>query len=1004
MLVAICSFLLPLMQYSHAATGGAYGVGRIRSCSSSGGVEGLDFDPTTAGKDAEFTLEPLCISVITSTYAAVIAAIANMNKVCQTGSPTVRIIPSPIQDSIDIVKASARGIQRARNGDASCGNQVALALTSWSITMAELYGIYLAANNTYQNTRICGAHWLKPNIEQYNITTPSYKNTVETNIQAIIEQEIRDGVSHEASVLKLETNKTYREWYYQGVEVNDDPINGSYCQDVGRPKDSDGSYPPQRYYLQGLEAGNYNCQSYDIGEGQNDPLLGGVVTDTRRAEFKAAYDCCKKRSSNYICLEYSSDFGIFTGTTYKKFCQAGSLCDIKGIQFKAVSVDAGRLVCAETKSLCPYNFSVSGGTEYCDYYKDGIWNSSSSTWKMITQEDILAGECANKSEIRDEECTYNEKSGKCRNYCQFLTHCTRTSSTDYNHTSSLASPYFATACRNFVGDSQNRTAASNGGFLLSSQTHFSAPIAQCVKETMENLFHNRVGHSQCLLSNEYPSANGVCPSGEYINEGFVFKKGNRVSNESFFATIQRFMHDIVLLVIILSVTFYGMNILLAKINLGNKKEILIYLLKIGLVTYFALGQAWQTQFFNGIYGASSQFALMVFNINEGQDESKRDGCQFGDAAIERGAINEYPAGKEYLAIWDTLDCKLMRYMGMGPTASPANIAMLLLAAFLTGSGIGLYFALSVFIFAFFFLAATIRALHLFLSSCVSIILMVFISPIIIPLILFEKTKDIFTQWFKELISFILQPMILFAYIAIFIAIMDKAFIGSATFHGNPPYKGMSCNKYCQDIDGVRLGNADECDAELEQKIVDPLNDSVACLLNFDGYGSFPGLHLVGITIPVLINIFDGNVKDKIIALLKGALVMYLLYAFMDQISGISKALIGGSKLPGSDANAAGMLLKAIGKIEAVGKRAARGGAKLGKNRAERIKQQIMPDKDKSSDKGGGDGGDGGGEKRGNDATDDVQSSRGGGDDDTEGSGGGGNDDASGGSSNEDEPR
>ena len=931
-LIAVCSFFLPLIQDSHAAHGGEYGVGRIRSCSG-GAVEGLDHNFINGGKDAEFTLEPLCLAVIARIYTTVKLAIPYMNKNCKSGSATIRILPSPILDAIDIAKATT---QVAMPG---CKGPYLAALGAFSTALAEMNTIYIAANHVYKNSRVCGADWLKPNIADYNISTPNYKNILQTKIEKIMEEELLAGTSNEDSVLNLETNKEYREWFYQGKEIEDHPVSGSYCQDVGREK-VDGAYPRQRYYLQGLEAGNYNCKKYDIGEGQNDPLTPGIaVSETRRLEFKAAHDCCKKRSSAYICIDYNKHSATNTVTndttsTKGRFCKAGSECLIDSITFKAEWVDSGRLICADTKSICPYNFSLGGGTEYCDYYRDGIWNENKKAWDMITQQNIDDGECDTKSEIRDEECTYNQKAGKCRNYCQFQTHCTRTAGSDYDHTSSVGSPYFSSACRNFVGDSQNRTAASNGGFLLSSQTHFSAPIAQCVKETIENLFHNRAGHSRCLESNEYPSANGVCPSGNYVNDGFIFKKGNTVNEESFFATIQKFMHKIVLLVIILSVTFYGMNILLAKVNLADKKTILIYLLKIGLVMYFAMGQAWQTQFFNGVYGASSEFAMMVFQINQGQDETKRDGCQFGHEAIEKGTIKEYPPGKQYLAIWDTLDCKLLRYMGMGPTASPANIAMLALAAFFTGSGIGLYFAMSVFIFAFFFLAATMRALHIFLASNISIIIMVFVSPIIIPMVLFDQTKDIFNKWFTNLISFILQPMILFAYIAMFITILDISIIGSATFHGNPPYKTISCNDYCQDADGTRIGNADECNLEAGQTVVDPLNDSVACLLNFDGYGSVPVLKIIGITIPVLVNIFDGNVKDKIIALLKGALIMFFLYKFMDQISGITSKLVGGSELPGSKADAVGMLASASKRIKSVSKRAIRGGGMYAKSKAE----------------------------------------------------------------------
>jgi len=173
-------------------------------------------------------------------------------------------------------------------------------------------------------------------------------------------------------------------------------------------------------------------------------------------------------------------------------------------------------------------------------------------------------------------------------------------------------------------------------------------------------------------------------------------------------------------------------------------------------------------------------------------------------------------------------------------------------------------------------------------------------------------------------------MILFAYIAIFCTVMDKTMIGSATFVGDPPSKTISCKEICKNYDGTIVpfvsGEAPACD-QTGQKIYDPNNDSVACLINLNDFGKFPGLEIIGIGIPMLLDLLTGDIKAKLLTILRGFLIMFLLYKFMDEIPGITSSLIGGTKLPSSEANAIAMLAQAAGMIRGAQVRAFRGGKK-----------------------------------------------------------------------------
>ena len=932
------------LQSGQAAIDG--GVGRVRTCSPTGAPDGLDYNPFNGGKDVEFTMSnPVCLAVVANAYALVKVNVARMNAACGSGSSMPRFTPSPILDTIDIGRGTIKAIS-TRNPQ--CGFQVATASTSFVSAIAIISVIYGIARNVYDNSEICGSHWMGPSTTQYINSTPNYKAQVEDAIfgtNGYIANNRLDQLTFD--------NQIYREWYYGGIEVEN-----KSCPDVMAAKRTDGLFPPQKYYMKGLETANYNCKKYDIlpGQGVKDPRDGSILTAARLAEFRYAYDCCKTTAREYACVKYNDR---------TEFCKAGSLCAIKGITFSAKPVDNGRLVCVETYSLCPYNFTLGGGAEKCDFWQDGIYNSGTGNYDYIDVASVTSGDCTGKSEIRNADCTYNARAGRCKNYCQFMTHCTKTDLSDYQYSSSITSPYFSSACLNFVGDSQN-VISFGTGFIAGSARHFSAPIAQCTKETIENIFYNRAGHTACRLITDTPS-NNSCPNGT------LYKKGDNIMAQSFFSNLQDKMRFIVKMVLTLSITFFGTKLLLGG---GIKKsEILMYALKIGLVLYFATGEAWQTMFFDGIYSASTVFSQIVFKVEASVDKNKRDGCQFGNVTLADGTKitqSHYPVGKEYLAIWDTLDCKITRYLGFGPELSTANIAKLILAGFITPGflgPIGVYFSIALLFFGLILIANTIRALHIFLSSCIAIILMVYVSPLIIPLALFEKTKGIFRGWVTQLISFSLQPMILFAYIAIFITLMDKTLIGSATFYGVAPSRAISCSQYCQDASGQVVNGA--CDL-VGQKMVIPKADSVACMISSNSFGNWPGLELFGISLPFLIDFFADHTREKILTIAKAVLVMYFLLTFMDEIPGISSQLLGGATLPSSKISAMGMYKKIGGALLAIQERAKRATIKWGAEGAGgaiNAVKKVMEAGDKGkevSSKGEGEGADEAGDSGGGD--------------------------------------
>ena len=193
----------------------------------------------------------------------------------------------------------------------------------------------------------------------------------------------------------------------------------------------------------------------------------------------------------------------------------------------------------------------------------------------------------------------------------------------------------------------------------------------------------------------------------------------------------------------------------------NKKLIVGYIAKIAVIIYFVIGDAWQTHFMKGVMDSSNFLAGLMFtsdsdldakkakDINKTDDINFLDGCQFPRYDYSKSLTSadlfdnpKYAPGNEYLKMWDTLDCKIARAIGMAPGATTANLILTILAGFFTG-GLGILFVIAVLAFAIFLIHLVIQALHMFLVSMLAIIILIFVSPITITMALFDKTKNIF---------------------------------------------------------------------------------------------------------------------------------------------------------------------------------------------------------------------------------------------------------------------
>ena len=825
----------------------------------------LHFDPFTSSDDIRWELDnPTCIGFIIGAAALIIGAEQFSSYACmqpQLAIEAAASAASGVPLSPAMIKRRAQEASKCTalisaqdygNAAACCGGMAA-SLTATGIAVAGLAIIYGTAVGAQKYGRICGHDW---NVWKKDNDGKWSNGKYDGSYQ----KKLEDKVKNDTLTFDIK-EKEYREYIYGGREYEDN--GGSSCHNPWEDNtdlrkkilgyDSDN----QRYYMRGPKvSSNFACYRflYYYCERNDGETEGSYKTrcDSEKRDAKKAFDCCNSRSQEILCIE-SSDL-ISGGDGYKyQFCKSGSKCSVKEVVYEVYdSKVVSNFVCGKTYSVCPYNHLLGSGSEMAEY-------DENDTSSLV-------------------------------NYCQYLKHCARVPDKIYVRMSDLDGAVISGACFDMKGDSQNNY-SYDAGLLPISGRNFSAPMAQCFKETMENMFLHKAGHSACKNPDEEP-ANDICSS------GYIYKKGETAPGTSIFEDIQARLRTVIKLGLTIAITIIGINILLGG-KLMDRKDISMFVIKLGLVSYFALGNAWQTTFFNGIFNAGTSISNIVMQPDAGKPEYKLDGCQFprynynDDKEKTRYTKPSYSPGKEYLKIWDTLDCKIAKALGFGPEVTVPNIIRMTIAGFFTG-GLGIVFIIAGYMCAFFMISLTVRALHIFLMSSIAIVLMIYVSPITITLSLFKRTEGVFTKWRKNLISFALQPIVLFAYLGILVSIFDITIIGSARFEGdgiNAP-KNIICN--------------DDADT-----------DSLYCIFKIAEIKNFDGFEAIGIGIPILV----GITSDKLTTVIKAAFILFIFTQFLEKITNLAATLTGGAELKGAGISAMEMATKSFGAARGIQKRA-----------------------------------------------------------------------------------
>ncbi|MBT4989623.1 MAG: hypothetical protein HOM96_03710 [Rickettsiales bacterium] len=305
----------------------------------------------------------------------------------------------------------------------------------------------------------------------------------------------------------------------------------------------------------------------------------------------------------------------------------------------------------------------------------------------------------------------------------------------------------------------------------------SGRAMRCVELSIQNMFFGA-----------FEEADGTNITGIYCSNDNSSVNLRSECKAGIFVQFQDHMHNAIIALMTLSISFLGVMILFGL--LPDVKSILSYIVTFALVFYFSLSDGWRDGYYDAVVTAGRTIGMVIssnLNYQKLYGVNLSDGCDFsitqesGDNFVATGSNDYvYPDNEAHYAVWDVYDCKMERFFTSGGAAF-SSFGKILTEVIPFGIIIALPVVFFLYGFIFLFLFFTAQFLIFALTAFFVITLLIFISPVIIPLCLLKsvkKAKGIYDAWFKTLIGYSFQPVVLWTILAILAVFMDVALYGA----------------------------------------------------------------------------------------------------------------------------------------------------------------------------------------------------------------------------------
>ncbi|WP_265039892.1 TrbL/VirB6 family protein [Wolbachia endosymbiont (group A) of Trypoxylon clavicerum] len=417
-------------------------------------------------------------------------------------------------------------------------------------------------------------------------------------------------------------------------------------------------------------------------------------------------------------------------------------------------------------------------------------------------------------------------------------------------------------------------------------------IVQCIKESLDNLVA------------------GIDSSGSSLKGKNGHNKG------SFLSVAQKRLKNTVTAVLILALILFSIKAMSGGVQ--RPQEMYMLIIKFALVIYFTTGST-MSHYYGELTRLSNGLSEIVLKASS---ESK------GICNYKAGTDYEYTrAGKRvsysYLAPWDRLDCRILFYLGAPldgiggkiGTGGVATLAVLLGAApvlLVAGSVIGIIFAggqiliaLVAIFMAILLMMVILWLCYVFILSLVALSVIIILSPLFIPMVLFQHTKGYFDGWVRELITYSLYPVILFAFLSFMFIACDKIYYKNLNFEPDKSYENNQAKPSASKKKQWFKLKDGECDNN---------ETTLACMMQNYSFKKNTILGLFDFTYMEFGSSLIGE-------LLKLCLVLFLFYHFLNILPGMAAELAGNHRAALGSGQTPGQM---VGKALSAAKAAAGG--------------------------------------------------------------------------------
>jgi type IV secretory pathway VirB6-like protein len=373
---------------------------------------------------------------------------------------------------------------------------------------------------------------------------------------------------------------------------------------------------------------------------------------------------------------------------------------------------------------------------------------------------------------------------------------------------------------------------------------------------------------------------------------------------SFLGGLQQGLRQAVLIALVLYVVLFGLKIVTSGEEV-KKSEFFLFILKFALVLYFSvgiIGPGGQLQSGLSEYVYPGGVAAMTSFANFVMTAANTDGLCYYDP-------NTYASGYSYLAVWDALDCRVAYYLGLylvntsGPTSSVVYgiLGVIIPALF----SLEIIFFILLIVYGIFILSFAVYFVHFYIIALIMFAITVYIGVIVVPLALFSYTKGFFDEWLKSIISYVVQPVIVTAFMAFILMIFDIIIFGNCQFTQNQgAYPSWSTTwSECTDGSSVRCCNSSQLNPKqdpnlppLQCSTITPCQNTFGYILLSKLESSVTSFSAIFVNLAVVNEDIIMSMPSIMEALLEVLLFIYLLSLFGEDLGNFASKLTSGPNI------------------------------------------------------------------------------------------------------------